>query len=267
MSNQLVVKLNIEYDGTCFHGWQRQTGVKTIQGELESALKIFINSLARKYSINLELPEKFEIYGSGRTDAGVHARGQVAHLIWPEALPLDTYKLKNALTGMTSSGVVVKSASIAPYEFHARFSPHIKCYQYRMLLREKNACFFDNRVWCIGSSLSIPRMIESAKVFKGLHDFQSFRAKDCTAKSTLRTIIDSEIYRYDSDLLIYRILGKGFLKQMVRIIVGTLVDIGKGKKEPADLAGIIDAKKRSLAGETAPGNGLCLEWVRYDMQL
>src|SRR5262249_41174768 len=152
--------------------------------------------------------------------------------------------------------------SLTDESFDARFSPHLKCYSYRLLLRPGREGLLHNRAWAAGRGLNISEMIRAARYFCGKHDFQSFRATDCTASSTERTILVSEMSRTGEEELVYVIHGSGFLKQMVRIIVGTLVEIGSEGRSAEEVPKILAARDRSLAGQTAPARGLTLEWVR-----
>jgi len=257
----MKIKLVLEYSGEGFSGWQRQQDQRTIQGEIESAIRIFIRS--QRKILGLAETEQFpDVTGSGRTDAGVHALGQVASFVWPEELPADCYRMYSALNGILPPEIVVKEITPQPDAFDARFSRHVKRYSYHLLLRSVGTGFYRERAWCVGQ-LDIARMAEAARVLVGQHDFSSFRAIDCAATSTERTILVSEISRVSAEEVIYVAHGKGFLKQMIRIIVGTLTEIGAGRLTVADLQRILAAKDRSLAGPTAPARGLVLDWVRY----
>jgi len=264
------VRLTVEYAGEAFCGWQAQGSLITVQGCLEEALEIYLRGEAKK--LGIDAPGRIPIQGSGRTDTGVHARGQVASFSWPAAFVLNTVRLKEALNAMTPSGLIVRAVEEAEESFDARHSPHIKCYSYRILYRgdESRAARFaaleKDRVWVVTRPLDIRGMILAAKVLVGQHDFSSFRARDCTSKSSVRTIFRSEIVRVSSNEIVYFIHGKGFLKQMVRAIVGTLVELGieHGIDHAAQMSEIISAHSRSAAGKTAPAAGLTMEWVQYD---
>lgn len=255
------IRLTLEYDGSHYHGWQRQASeLPTVQGELEHALGGYLRSLTKKYAQpNVASPE---ITASGRTDAGVHAFGQVAHFDWPTNLTLNQHKLLSALNGMTRSSISIRSLECVEKEFHSRLSPHLKMYRYRIKIGRRSigrSC-----AWVQSRPLDLRSMIAAAKYFSGQHDFSSFRAKDCTAKTTVRTVVRCGWSRPSEDEIVFFIIGKGFLKQMVRIIVGTLVEVGKGRRAPEDIPKLISARNRSLAGETAPAHGLYLDWVRYE---
>ena len=261
----MKVKLTLEYVGDAFHGFQDQgPALVTVQGELERGLAVVLNSWFRKSGLTFVAGPK--INGSGRTDAGVHAKGQVASFDWPEQLPVDNarlYRLTAALNGVTSPALTVLSCEEVPADFDPRHSPHLKLYSYRFVLGKNSFGLEKGRAWHVGGKLNLPEMIRAARLFTGQHDFAAFRAADCSAKSTERTILSSELTRTDRRTMIYTIEGRGFLKQMVRIIAGTLVAVGRGSITSADVAGLITGGKRGNAGDTAPADGLTLEWVRY----
>lgn len=263
----MKVKLTVEYAGEAFCGWQSQGELLTVQGSLESALDIFLRGEAKKTGV--APPENIFIQGSGRTDSGVHARAQVASFSWPTQFEFSPLKLKSALNALTPLALTIKAVDLVEDTFDARHSAHIKCYSYKIIYRgneEKAArvASIDNgRGWVITKSLDIRHMIESAKILEGQHDFQSFRAVDCGAKSTVRTVIRSEIVRVSETELVYFIYGKGFLKQMVRIIVGTLVDLASKDLPGCSMKTILESRDREKAGKTAPAEGLFLEWVSY----
>jgi tRNA pseudouridine38-40 synthase len=256
-------KLTIEYDGTRFSGWQVQgdSEIRTVQGEIEGALEVLVSSENKK--LNLDCETKIITSVSGRTDAGVSARGQVVSLSLDPRLGIEPRRLREALEGITSRDVVVKDAEMVPDDFDARFSPHHKCYQYRMLLRDQGAGLYQNRVCRVGTRLDVKSMILASRYFVGQHDFSSFRASDCCATSTVRTILHCDLTR-EGELLVLTVLGTGFLKQMIRIMVGTLLEVGYGRMNYQQISEIISAKDRKLAGPTALPEGLCLEWVKYD---
>lgn len=257
----MKAKLLLEYDGKNFVGWQQQPEHLSVQQELERALKLYLDSEAKKQG--LELPERIVVTGSGRTDAGVHARGQVASFAWPEGLPFDGRQLMAALNGISRPEISVLSAEQADNEFDARRSPHIKRYSYFLFAANARPTIDSGKRWHIPQQLQIAEMIRAANCFVGTHDFSSFQASDCGASSTVRTVLSSEFSRLDANTLVYSIEGNGFLKHMVRTIVGTLVEVGLGKLSAEDIPAIITANDRTRAGQTAPAHGLLLEWVRY----
>ena len=264
----MKVKLTVEYAGESFHGWQSQGELLTVQGSLESALDVFLKGEAKKF--NIIAPEKVFIQGSGRTDSGVHARAQVASFSWPEQFEFSPLRIKSALNALTPQALTIRLVEQVEDRFDARHSPHIKCYSYKIIYRgeEEKAARMSavdgGRGWVITKPLNIRSMILAAKILEGQHDFQSFRAIDCSAKSTIRTVIRSELVRISDNELNYYIYGKGFLKQMVRIVVGTLVELGSNESAIDSMRTILESRDRTKAGKTAPAEGLFLEWVRYD---
>lgn len=257
----MKILLRVEYCGEPFHGWQHQPGLITVQGELERALAIYISGEAKK--LGLEPPEAVPVTGSGRTDAGVRAADQAVSFIWPEEIAFHAEKLVHAINGISIPQLNALSAEVVPDTFDARLNPHIKTYTYTLLLQRNHSGLYSNTAWCIHDKLNIAAMIQAAKLIVGQHDFSCFRAQDCTAKSTVRTIISSEITRLDKYQLVYSVQGKGFLKQMVRILIGTLVDIGREKHPPEYIAWLLTQQNRTLAGQTAPAHGLLMQSVKY----
>jgi len=256
------LKLTLEYDGLQFNGWQAQPQGTTVQQTLEAGLLTYLNSEQKKQG--LELSSLIRVIVSGRTDSGVSAREQICHFDMPEGLGVEENSFRTSLNGIFDNilkvGLKVKSLKQVSKDFHSRFSPHSKAYSYKLSLTDFQRASEPSLSLNIGKDIDLSRMIEAARLIEGTHDFQSFRASDCCAKSTERTILLSEFSRED-EFLIYRVQGTGFLKQMVRIIVGTLVDIGKGKI--TSIEEVISGRDRNLAGDTAPAGPLCLERVIY----
>lgn len=260
------LRLVIEYDGEGFSGWQRQENASSIQGELEGALRIFLESEYKKQGVKLPSEDYLSqlfVNGSGRTDAGVHALEQNANVILGDDVSIDLVRLKAALNGITPRSIVVRYVSQVSKEFDARLSAHVKCYCYRFCLRQEFTGILSQRAWCVGNKLDIKNMILAARKFCGTHNFRSFRAADCTAPSTVRTIVSSELVRTDSDMLEFRVCGKGFLKQMVRIMAGTLIDVGRDRISYHNIEDLLETDDRIGAGETAPAYALTLEWMEY----
>jgi tRNA pseudouridine38-40 synthase len=255
------VRLLLEYAGEAFHGWQEQPNQTTVQGTLSEALTTLLTSLAKRNGV--AAPEIPHIQGSGRTDAGVHARGQVASFTWPASIPLDVPRLFLSLNAITPRALSILKVEQADDDFDARFSPHLKCYCYRIIQRRAAEGLRYKRAWRVSWPLNLTTMIAAAKHFEGQHDFSSFRAADCSAETTIRTVLRSEIVRSAEDEICYFVYGTGFLKQMIRIMTGTLVDVGRGIRGPDDIPAIIEARDRTRAGLTAPPDGLTMEWVRY----
>lgn len=254
------VKLCVEYDGASFSGWQVQPGQRTVQSELENAISVYLSSLAKEQTQGKIEPPRTT--ASGRTDAGVHARNQVVSFDWPEELEFDSFRFAHSINGISDKALRIKSAEIVDQSFDARRSSHKKCYSYSFI--QGHSPIDNPRVLSIPQKLDIPSMIEAAKLIAGTHDFKSFQASDCAASTTIRTILASELVYYDSGIYRYYVIGNGFLKQMVRTIMGTLIEVGLKKREAKSILEIIEAKDRKLAGPVVEAKGLTLEWVKYD---
>jgi len=252
------LKLTLEYDGRLFSGWQAQPHGNKVQQTVESSLLTLLRSEQKKKGLSLS--EQVEVTGSGRTDAGVSAHGQVCHFDLPVDLKIEVSTVKASLNGIFPSGLKVKRVETVNEEFHSRYSPHSKIYSYKFSLKDYSSAIDPELSFSLGAGVDIVKMVEAAREIEGTHDFESFRASDCNAKSTERTILLSELSRQD-ETLIYRVQGTGFLKQMVRIIAGTLVGIGKGKI--SSMSQVLEERDRNLAGDTAKPGPLCLEKVFY----
>jgi len=239
----------LEYDGRGFHGWQLQPGVRTIQGELERVIKLITREQGQ-----------LRVIGAGRTDAGVHARGQVAHVSLPEKI--DLYRLQVSISSLLKNELAVKRLDWVEDSFHSQFDAISKQYSYTIYHSLVPPVFDYGRVWHIGGQLDIERMRAEVGHLVGTHDFSSFRGSGCTARDAIREILESEL-TYKAPYLTYRVVGRGFLKQMVRNIVGTLVDLATGRLTQGDLKEILDKKDRRAAGVTAQPYGLHLDWVQY----
>jgi len=246
------IRLVLEYDGRGFHGWQKQPGLRTIQGELERVLPLVLRSRIGR------------VNAAGRTDAGVHARGQVVNFLVDrpvEELP-ELRKVKHAVSHLLRGEVAVLSAEFVPDDFDARGNALCKQYSYLILHRDAPAVLDRGRAWFVFSKLNLEKMQAEAAFLSGVHDFSSLRGPDCESESAVREILKSELVWRDP-YLIYRVVGRGFLKQMVRNIVGTLVGLGKGNLRLKSMAEILEAKTRLAGGVTAPPYGLYLDWVKY----
>jgi tRNA pseudouridine38-40 synthase len=242
-----TLKLVLEYDGFEYCGWQVQEDAPTIQGVLEAALAKILGGRVR-------------VHGAGRTDAKVHALGQVASFRCASAIP--TIALQRALNSLLPRDVVVQSAEDVPADFHARFSALGKTYAYRILNRPVRAPLRLRYVWHLPRLLNVPAMVEAGAFLHGPHDFASFQATGSVVKTTERTLTALTITREDDEVVL-SCTANGFLRHMVRTIVGTLVEVGRGTRTPADLKHIIDGRDRRLAGATAPPQGLYLVKVLY----
>lgn len=242
------LKMTVEYDGTNYHGWQRQKGLITIQQMLE-------------VSIGKITQERVTVIGSGRTDAGVHALNQSAHFKTDSNIAA-----RNLLSGVNSLlpyDVVVKQLEEAPELFHARFDVKSKVYMYQIFNNPIRSAIYRHYAWNIYPPLDLGAMGKGLSVFSGIHDFSSFCGKKEGDSDRVRTITDACIDKKGRDLIRIYIEADGFLRYMVRTIAGTLVEVGMGKRNPDELSDILEAKNRSLAGITAPPQGLFLMEVKY----
>ena len=241
-------KLTIEYVGTQISGWQYQAHTNSIQGILEEAIHRFSK-------------EKVLLHAAGRTDAGVHAFAQIAHFDLVKYH--DPYKVMQAINHFVRPRLIgITSCEIVSLDFHARFSAKARHYVYRIINRPSITVIDHDRAWWIKRKLDAQLMQEAAKYLIGNHDFTSFRAKICQAKSPVKTLSKIEIVQTNTEIKIY-ISAPSFLHHMVRNIVGTLVLVGNGKWSPSDVKHALDAKDRALAGSTAPACGLYFLKVDY----
>lgn len=241
-------KLVLEYDGSCYHGWQRQQGVLTIQEVLESRLEVMLRNPIR-------------VRASGRTDAGVHARGQVVNFY--AHTRMQPTEIMQGLNSLLPADIVVLSAEEAPDSFHARFSACSKIYEYRILNRPQPSALERNRAWHIRHELDKPAIEQCLRLITGRHDFSAFMGAGSSVKSTERCIHRAQLLVPEPHHVLFVFEADGFLKHMVRNLVGTLVDVGKGKLTPAAFGGVLAGRNRRLAGMTAPAHGLCLVAVVY----
>ena len=242
-------KLVLEYDGGAFHGWQRQKNERTVQGEIEKALTTMTG-------------RKISVAGSGRTDAGVHALGQVASFSCETELPADVFR--KGLNSLVSKDLVVKSCEPVPETFHARFDAKSKSYRYRILNRRIPSALERRYSWFISKKLNTGAMRDAVGFIIGTHDFKAFEGSGSPRSSTVRRVMRAELLEKDHGLVVFEIEAGGFLRFMVRNIVGTLVAVGLGKISPADFKDILLSKDRSRAGITAPPQGLFLVEVNYN---
>ena len=242
------IRFVLEYDGSGFCGWQKQPGLRSIEGELQRAIETVLR---------LKIDH---VTAAGRTDSGVHARGQVVNFRVPE-LP-DLSRLQRGVSALLRRELAVLSAEVVPDTFHARFSACRKQYSYSILHRQVPPVLERGRVWFVALPLDVPAMMQAASELIGERDFSSFRGANCTQKSPVKEIFESAVTVH-GEQIVYRVVGSGFLKQMVRNIVGTLVAIGKGQAR-GSMREILEARDRGAAGMTAPAYGLCLDWVSYD---
>jgi tRNA pseudouridine38-40 synthase len=253
-----TLKLTISYDGTRFVGWQRQgrvEGRRSVEGEGESIQGLLEDALARFEGAPVT------VHGAGRTDAGVHALGQVASV--RVTFGHDTATVARALNVHLPPEIRVLAVEEACAEFHARFSARSKTYRYQIRNAALASPFERDYVWHLPERLSIEAMQEAAAVLVGRHDFAAFQSAGSTSSGTVRTVTRSAWEDADG-LLTYEISGDGFLRHMVRAVVGTLVEIGRRWRKPQDMAAILAGRSRAAAGATAPPHGLFLLRVDYD---
>ena len=240
-----TLRLLLEYDGTDFVGWQCQDHGRTIQGELERALQIL-------------LKESIRPIGSGRTDAGTHALGQVAHFQTRSDLPTEC--LLRGLNGLLPPDIAIRAVDEAPSDFHARYSAKRKRYRYR-IHRGKSAVN-RSQVWTYYQELSLAPMAAAARLLTGAHAFGAFCKQDPVPESLSCQIFDATWSKQGLEL-VFEIEANRFLRHMVRILVGTMVDIGRSTQPPDDISALLVSGNRATAGPTAPSCGLCLLWVTY----
>lgn len=243
------LKLTIAYDGTDFHGWQRQLGVRTVQEELEEVARRIIR-------------HPLKIVGASRTDAGVHAQGQVAHLRATTSIPADN--VRRAIGHRLAGDVTLVHVADVPLEFHATRHALCKLYRYRIHndTRRPVEWLAARQTWHIWWPLDVPRMQAAAEALIGTHDFAAFASAGCTRRTTVRKLHRLRVQRHYNTVLI-DVEGAGFLYNQVRNMVGTLVEVGRGHWPPERVAEILASCDRRQAGPTAPAHGLCLQWIKY----
>lgn len=241
------IKLTIEYDGSRFSGWQRQINGLSVEEIVDTAIKKLTK-------------EDIKLYGSSRTDAGVHAKGQVANFLTNSVIP--AHKYQPALNGMLPDDIVIISAEEVPMEFHSRYHSKGKAYSYKMINRKIRPAFMQNYVAHVPYDLDFGIMQKAAKAFLGTHDFSAFKSKGGSVKTSVRTINSLELIKEEQFITLH-IDGDAFLYNMVRIIAGTLIDVGRGRIPYDSIDDIIGSKDRTRAGKTAPACGLCLERIYY----
>ena len=246
------VRLTLSYDGTDYHGWQRQTDQASVQGTIEAAVERLFGA-------------KIPVLGASRTDAGVHAEAQTAHFDCP--VDPSTLNLRYSLQCLTPPTLVIKEAFSAPRDFHAIASAERKTYRYLVLNRiVPSALRFRYTHW-LRFPLDVDFLNEASGFLLGKKDFKSFQTTGTTVKSSVREIFSAGWSRLENETLEFRITGDGFLKQMVRNVVGTLIDLNRAGEPPGRVAEIIAACDRRRAGATAPAQGLYLHRVFYPAEL
>ncbi len=241
----------IEYDGTDFHGWQVQPGQRTVQGEIEGAL-------ARMCG------EAIRVVGSGRTDAGVHAWGQVAH--FRTLSRIAPWKLRIGLNAMMGRDVCILDCREAAGGFHAQFDAIRKTYRYRILNRPSPSALRRHRTWHVRKRLDVEAMRRAARMLEGVHDFASFCRESGKPEDTVRRLERLGVARAGDEVVIEATAG-GFLRHMARNLAGVLVEVGRGERGADSVRGVLAGRRRALAGVTAPAQGLALVRVDYGDKL
>lgn len=241
-------KLTIEYDGTAYNGWQRQKTGRTIQGEIEKAISVITQ-------------QKVTLAGAGRTDAGVHALGQVANFVCDTMLEPGAFI--KGLNSLLPGNIIIRDCVSEHKDFHSRYDAKSKIYNYRILNREIPSAIERHYTWFIRKKIDVEAMQKAASHLVGTHDFKAFEGTGSPRKSTIRSVLRAGIILKKVDLIIFDIEADGFLRFMVRNIVGTLVGVGLGKITSGDFKGILESRDRGNAGITAPPQGLFLVEVKY----
>lgn len=243
----MVLKLTLEYDGSNYSGWQLQPRHDSVQARIEAALERIFATPVR-------------VFGAGRTDAGVHARGQVASITIPR--PFDTGELQRALNALLPADIVVRDVLPAPDDFDPRRDARSRVYEYRVLNRQVASAFEYRYSWLVRDDLDLAAMNASAQVFADEHDFAAFRSLGSEVKTTVRRVIASGWRRAD-DVLVYRVEANSFLRHMVRAMVAAMVDAGRGRLDAGKIAIILEGRDRHASPANAPPGGLYLVEVRY----
>ena len=239
----------LAYDGTQYHGWQWQKNALTLQAIVEEKIQILTR-------------EHVTVIASGRTDAGVHALHQVCHFLTHSDMAPES--IRKGLNSLLPEDIFVRHAEQAPLDFHARFSVKRKTYEYRLLNREQPDLFLRHYAWHVARKLDVPVMEACVPLLRGRHDFSSFRSSGSENLNPVREMIQSELHGPSEEGLFRFIFeADGFLRHMVRNIVGTVVEVGSGRIRPEEFLKIFEAKDRKRAGLNAPPQGLFLTMVRY----
>ncbi len=242
------LRIVIEFDGTEFYGWQVQKGFRTVQGEVQRAVKEIVG-------------RDTLVIGAGRTDAGVHARGQVAN--FHTVSRLSCPKWIQALNSHLPEDVAIVAADEVPLEFHAQFDAHGKTYRYALLNRAARTALERRVVHRVSAPLDAAAMAEGAKLLVGTHDFRAFGSDMAKKEKTVRTIGLFTVAR-EGDSILFDVSGDGFLYNQVRSMVGTLIEVGLGKRPPAWMREVLESRDRAKAGVNVPARGLTLLEVRYN---
>lgn len=241
------IKLVIAYEGTHYYGWQTQLDKVTIQGTIENAIRTITKG-------------NISLIGSGRTDRGVHALGQVANFI--TETKIEAAKIKLALNANLPKDIRILNSEEVSLEFNSRFDAHNKTYMYQIYNDRVNSPFYDRYSYFVPSELNFENMELASNFLVGTHDFKGFMAAGSEAKTTVKTIYSTKLVKEDKIIRLY-VNGSGFLYNMVRIISGTLIDIGKGTKKISCIQDALEMKDRTILGHTARPEGLFLKQVDY----
>ena len=248
MAEDKNIKLILEYDGSRYHGWQRQAGLPTLQEMLENKIKTMTG-------------ETFSLIASGRTDAGVHALNQVAN--FKTFTHLDPVTLRKGLNALLPADIFIKQAEYAPVDFNSRYSAKSKVYEYRVLNRSEPDIFLRSYTWHIANALNLEKMAACLSLLIGRHDFSSFKSSGSGILNPVREIIEAEIQGLEDGLLTFSFEADGFMRHMVRNIMGTVVEAGRAKIDVHEFKEIFETRDRRKAGIKAPSQGLFLKMVKY----
>jgi len=246
--DQKNIRLMVAYEGTRYHGWQRQKNAVTLQEVMEKQIRVMTG-------------ESVSLIASGRTDAGVHAFNQVCNFVARSTLP--PHSLQKGLNSLLPDDIYVRDAAYAPMHFHSRYSAKSKVYEYRILNRDTPDIFHRNFLWHVRPPLNIEAIAVCLSYLKGSHDFSSFRSSGSCNVDPVRSVLSAEVYGPENGKLRIVIEADGFLRHMVRNIVGTVVEAGLGKMSACRFKEVVSLKDRRLAGVKAPPQGLFLVDVRY----
>ncbi|HKI47885.1 MAG TPA: tRNA pseudouridine(38-40) synthase TruA [Desulfobacteria bacterium] len=242
------IRLVLAYDGTRYHGWQRQKNGLAIQAVVEECLQLMT-----------QFPVK--LLASGRTDAGVHALNQVCNFKTPSQIPVDAFL--RGLNALLPQDILIKNVADVPLEYHSRYQAKSKTYEYRILNRQNPDIFRRNVLWHIRFPLQLEKMTECLSVLEGTHDFSAFKSSGSANKDPVRNILKASMEKDKDGVLRIAIEANGFLRHMVRNIVGTLVDVGAGRMDAKRFEEVLESGNRRLAGRKAPPQGLFLMEVKY----
>jgi len=242
------IKLTIEYDGTNYFGWQKQAKGKTVQQELENALQNITG-------------ENIALQGSGRTDSGVHALAQVANFKTESRIEPKEFQM--GLNSILPKDIVITDSQEEDTDFHAQFSSKSKIYTYKIYNSPHPSALLRKRAWFVPYTLNIVDMKKSAETLIGKHDFKAFAQSGTEVKTTIRTVLSATIKTEHGNIILFNIEATGFLKRMVRLIIGTMVQVGKGKISHLDFAEILNTGEKNKFVYAAPPQGLYLKEVKY----